>query len=299
MAENTNDDTLDNPIIPQSENLSDQISSGIETDTITPKQETENMEVHHHPDLHHKPKKWKEYFLEFLMIFLAVVLGFFAESYREHLVDKEKEKQSIESIVKCLASDTIQLKNIIDANRKVIGHLDSLLLLRNADLGVQENKRNFLRHIIVGFSEDWYFNTNDAALQQLKSSGMLRLIRKQNIVDSIFKYELKNKALIAQQADCYWLFCQSGLDYKKTISLFFYRDTSVMKYSLGYDNSNVKLKNIDAVSISTDKEKTNLLFADAAYMAAPNEAYIYLMQDQLLYGQQLIAFLKKEYNLEQ
>ncbi len=30
------------------------------------------MEVHHHPDLHHKPKKWKEYFLEFLMIFLAV-----------------------------------------------------------------------------------------------------------------------------------------------------------------------------------------------------------------------------------
>jgi hypothetical protein len=35
-----------------------------------------DMEVHHHPDLHHKPKKWKEYFLEFLMIFLAVTLGF-------------------------------------------------------------------------------------------------------------------------------------------------------------------------------------------------------------------------------
>jgi hypothetical protein len=24
------------------------------------------MEVHHHPDIHHKPKEWKEYFLEFL-----------------------------------------------------------------------------------------------------------------------------------------------------------------------------------------------------------------------------------------
>jgi hypothetical protein len=35
-----------------------------------------NMEVHHHPDLHHEKKKWKEYFLEFLMIFLAVTLGF-------------------------------------------------------------------------------------------------------------------------------------------------------------------------------------------------------------------------------
>ena len=32
----------------------------------------ENMEVHHHPDLKHKKKHWTEYFLEFLMIFLAV-----------------------------------------------------------------------------------------------------------------------------------------------------------------------------------------------------------------------------------
>ena len=42
------------------------------------KKETENMEVHHHPDNHHNSKKWKEYFSEFLMIFLAVTLGFFA-----------------------------------------------------------------------------------------------------------------------------------------------------------------------------------------------------------------------------
>ena len=28
--------------------------------TIIPQPEIENMEVHHHPDLHHNPKKWKE-----------------------------------------------------------------------------------------------------------------------------------------------------------------------------------------------------------------------------------------------
>jgi hypothetical protein len=43
------------------------------------------MEVHHHPQLEHKPKPWKEYLLEYIMIFLAVMTGFFAESYREHL----------------------------------------------------------------------------------------------------------------------------------------------------------------------------------------------------------------------
>jgi hypothetical protein len=42
-----------------------------------------HMEVHHHPDLHHEKKKFKEYLLEFVMIFLAVTLGFFAETIRE------------------------------------------------------------------------------------------------------------------------------------------------------------------------------------------------------------------------
>jgi len=37
------------------------------------------MEVHHHP--HVEKKKFKEYFLEFLMIFLAVTLGFFCGEY--------------------------------------------------------------------------------------------------------------------------------------------------------------------------------------------------------------------------
>ncbi len=51
------------------------------------------MEVHHHPDLHHKKKKFTEYLLEFLMIFLAVTLGFFAESLREGLADHAKERK--------------------------------------------------------------------------------------------------------------------------------------------------------------------------------------------------------------
>ena len=51
------------------------------------------MEVHHHPDLHHKKKNFTEYFLEFLMIFLAVTLGFFAENVREHF-DEEKNIES-------------------------------------------------------------------------------------------------------------------------------------------------------------------------------------------------------------
>jgi hypothetical protein len=53
---------------------------------------TEQMEVHHHPDLHHNRKHFREYFLEFLMIFLAVTMGFISENIREHYVEHERAK---------------------------------------------------------------------------------------------------------------------------------------------------------------------------------------------------------------
>jgi hypothetical protein len=60
---------------------------------------TENrtdMEVHHHAHnpaaLHHK-KNWKSYFWEFLMLFLAVFCGFFAEYQLEHKIEKNRGKQ--------------------------------------------------------------------------------------------------------------------------------------------------------------------------------------------------------------
>jgi hypothetical protein len=65
MADKKGKEPSENPTYTQSENTPDEITSINDTKTITQNQETENMELHHHPDLLHKPKKWKEYFLEF------------------------------------------------------------------------------------------------------------------------------------------------------------------------------------------------------------------------------------------
>src|SRR4051812_47374154 len=75
--------------------------------------QTENMEVHHHPQLEHKPKPWKEYLLEGLMIFVAVTMGFFAESLREHIARNEKERQVIESLMSGIKKDTAKLGDLI------------------------------------------------------------------------------------------------------------------------------------------------------------------------------------------
>ena len=49
------------------------------------------MEVHHHPD-HIIKKILKNFFLEFVMIFLAVTLGFIAENVRESISNHEHGK---------------------------------------------------------------------------------------------------------------------------------------------------------------------------------------------------------------
>ena len=54
------------------------------------------MEVHHHS--HTERKKWTHYLWEFLMLFLAVTLGFLVENQREQLVEHQREKQFIQSL---------------------------------------------------------------------------------------------------------------------------------------------------------------------------------------------------------
>jgi len=45
--------------------------------------------VHHPHHIAHK-KKWNEYILEFLMLFVAVSLGFLAENLREQQIEKHR-----------------------------------------------------------------------------------------------------------------------------------------------------------------------------------------------------------------
>jgi hypothetical protein len=59
---------------------------------VTPSKpdESQQMEVHHHPEV--EKKALKDYILEGLMIFIAVTMGFFAESLREHINEHDKKK---------------------------------------------------------------------------------------------------------------------------------------------------------------------------------------------------------------
>jgi len=88
--------------------------------------QTEQMEVHHHPDV--EKKGLKEYLLEGLMIFIAVMMGFFAESLREHIADHEREQQYMESLARDLALDTVALKAGFPVKEQRLAAIDSVFL---------------------------------------------------------------------------------------------------------------------------------------------------------------------------
>src|SRR3984893_7636178 len=127
MADNLDEETLDNPGNSRSKSFSDKIVSVKETDSGISNQQTETMEVHKHPHHVTHKKKWTEYLLEFFMLFLAVFLGFVAENVREHRVEKEREKQYIESLIADLKTDQIVLSENIKSVKSGILMMDSLI----------------------------------------------------------------------------------------------------------------------------------------------------------------------------
>ena len=145
------------------------------------------MEVHHHP--HVEKKNFKEYFLEFLMIFLAVTLGFFAENIREHFVNKEKERQYIRSFIDDMSDDEYNLPKLINnIEIEQIEAGDSLpILLSRPDTKSHAFKIYlFLRRMIRQQGVKSYIT--DRTFEQVKNAGEMRLISNKQISDSLVDY---------------------------------------------------------------------------------------------------------------
>jgi hypothetical protein len=81
------------------------------------------MEVHHHS---HNPKNWKEYITEFLMLFAAVTLGFFAENVREHQIIEHKTQQNLQSIILDLKKDSVLIQDRIKEYENATIYLNKL-----------------------------------------------------------------------------------------------------------------------------------------------------------------------------
>src|SRR5213075_1972538 len=160
------------------------------------KSEIENMEVHHHPKV--EKKSFREYFLEFLMLFLAVTLGFFAENIRESFTDHKKEKKYIRSLLADLKEDSTMITRLARMNFKMTRGQDSLIVLLNnfKDTGIVVRKSYRYYFLYTTNFAEMVFN--ERTMSQLLNAGSMRLIEDQNISDSIMDYNSVVKYVRAQ-----------------------------------------------------------------------------------------------------
>jgi len=255
------------------------------------------MEVHHHP--HVEKKSIKEYILEGVMIFLAVTMGFIAENIREGVVHREKEKQQIESFLNALQSDSSQLEFAIKMNDSIIKNQNNFAALRKITKIDNDYIKKFYEYSAIGLTVDVYFKPNEAALQEMKSSGIIGALKHRFIADSIFKYQQNTSLIQAQEADCYFLFKEAVLLLNKNLDFNDYTDTTRVSFMLGDQNVFfIHFNNTKGLSVPNDKQTLRNLFSSAGCLAVSNLAYVTLLKDQLKYNKHLTALLRKEYHLE-
>lgn len=144
------------------------------------------MEVHHHS---HHPKKFKEYITEFLMLFLAVSLGFFAENLREHQVEKEREIKFLQNIHQDLQNDIKSIDEIIAFNKDKKSTGDSLLV--EYEHGKLMNNIPGFYYYVKSLPIRALFDGSKNGFIQLKNAGGLRLIQNPKIINDIQRYEIE------------------------------------------------------------------------------------------------------------
>ena len=243
------------------------------------------MEVHAHT--HTARKKWTHYFWEFLMLFLAVFCGFLAEYKLEHTIEHQREEQYMRSMIEDLKSDILMLEKNVTLRKSRLMMIDSLVELLNSPH--RDKYGNDIYFFARSTSPPVNIFPNDGTIQQLKSSGNLRLIRNNHITNSIMAYDQKMRNVLFEMGDE----IEVRAEYRQLARKIF--------------NTNVFFEIIAADAISRPVNNPPLYTNDAGlinefigqlqYVKRIHQAQLIKSEELLVQAKQLITDINKEYHL--
>jgi len=252
------------------------------------------MEVHHHP--HVEKKNFKEYFLEFIMIFLAVTMGFIAESIRETITENKAASDYASSLVQDLKKDTAQLNYEMYEINFVSARIDTFINL------VQTKKINELSGGI------WYyygrfgtrllvpFQSRNATLQQLKSSGSLRYFKNYKIINSLAQYDqatanLTNFIYFEQSS-----FTEKLIETRNKLFIAYYL---IPVMNLGMTKQAVDSFKIQNFPLLDSSRTLMIEYANYCELKQNNDRYILsLEKDLFANATTLLTLLEEQYNIK-
>lgn len=253
------------------------------------------MEVHHHPKA--EKKSFKEYFWEFLMIFLAVTMGFFAETIRESITEHERAKVFAASMVKDLEADTAQLKTYMEYFSYSASNVDTLMQLLSASDPENIPSGKLYWYGLYGGSHR-YFVPNDATFQQMKSSGSLRYF-KRTVATDVAKYDRFCRLIQSNEEMQQNIYAEAR---KSRALIFNFRYNDIANNIYQENKTGFNYGRIDSFMktnpplLSGDKTLFNqyVELVRSRFLRTSNVAYA---DSGLQQATVLIGELKKEYNL--
>ena len=255
------------------------------------------MEVHHHshtsdPDSHRGRKKWTHYFFEFLMLFLAVFAGFLAENWREHIVERKREKEYIRSMIEDLNRDTTVLSLDNSIRKEAVVMYDSVITLLNKKDRSQFEQQRIYYLARMGLRLSPFPKLNDRTYEQMKSSGNLRLIHENEISDKITHYYFNVKEF-SLNTDQTLLRLQSLIEIQGKVF-----DGAVFQQMINIKNFEISQPRGYPVLITEDKQTLNDLSVRIHYVLSIllySQNFITELENE---ASQLIEALKEEYHLK-
>jgi len=248
------------------------------------------MEVHHHPDLHHRKKKWKEYLIEFLMIFLAVTLGFFAETIREHISEKHRERDYIIGLLNNVQNDTLELKGLISRNTLELKGIDSLMKISKSHITNFSAQDSVFFYAIQHTITLHLFQFSDLTLVQLRNAGGYSLIKTGNVADTIALYESNNNDIKIQERFVTDYYVQTWNAFKQAFD-----GTFTNRFFHYYDTARKIPADINGL-ISKDVDKINAVYNDYWTFAITLNGYNSMLKEHLKFLREFMTFLKRSYD---
>ena len=146
------------------------------------------MEIHHHS---HHPKKLKEYITEFIMLFAAVTLGFFAENVREHQVIENHKNQNLITMIDDLKQDSVEIENRITEYNNSLVQFEKIKDLSYAHSQKMINEDQLIDSVVETYVNIRYgiaLFINNASYKNTISSGSLSFIKNNDTKKLIAQY---------------------------------------------------------------------------------------------------------------
>jgi hypothetical protein len=225
------------------------------------------------------------------MLFLAVTLGFFVENKREHMVEHGREKQYINNLLQDLKQDTIELSQNIESRDKREIYTEYLIMHLNETSNV--DSLNKIHQHIFKLNSLQLFNYSNSTTQQLKSSGLMRLIRKTAVIDAINNYDnsvSRHKVREEVERDLTIEYLRAVAGVFNPITLKDLGDSSFKRSTAGMDSV------LGRPLLTNDPDKINLVKAWVAQLHNRNHSNLGNIRYLLKQATSVIDLINKEYH---